>query len=157
MSAKSSSVSLSMRREATALIAMHTYHMLVNVRLASREHNHSGTTWRENERLGTHNVIPTANSECHTVTNKLWVGVDRNVGGRIVAICVPVYVTVKGMMHRDKTKTHIASVPSPVKDVGNRTSNDHNAESAQNSHSSEMDYKSNCTVYFEMGDLGRHL
>lgn len=71
MSAKSSSVSLSMRREATALIAMHTYHMLVNVRLASREHNHSGTTWRENERLGTHNVIPTANSECHTVTNKL--------------------------------------------------------------------------------------
>jgi hypothetical protein len=62
-------------------------------------------------------------------------------------------------MNCDKLKgTHIASVPSPVKDVGNRTSTVRMVSRAHGTTHviQNIKCKTKHTVRLEMGDLGRH-
>ena len=70
----------------------------------------------------TYDIIAATNCEGHSVTDKIRRSIQRYIRCRIVTVSVPVAKTVRCNVAPGNQSAHIASVPSPVRDVGNRTS-----------------------------------
>ena len=73
---------------------------------------------------GTDNVISTADGERHAVACKAGIGSEKNdIGGGIIAVSVPICdVEIRCRAVRQDRVAYMASVPSPVNEVGNLTS-----------------------------------
>lgn len=73
---------------------------------------------------GTDNVISTTDGERHAIACKAGIGSEKNdIGGGIVAVSVPICdVEIRYQCRQDRVLAYMASVPSPVNEVGNLTS-----------------------------------
>ena len=120
-------------------------------------------TWFE---WRTHYIISPPVCERHAMTDKVRIGVKRDICWGVVRVCIPVIsrhqVWILCMLCR--VRAYIASVPSPVKDVGKRTSgikrcNKYTLQfdiQSQATHSLNSRIKQ-LTMDFEICDFGWHL
>ena len=107
----------------------------------------------------THNIVPTPDRERHAMSDEIRIRVQRDVRRRIVAIRVPVdfdhRVSNKPLrsLGTDTRRTDIASDPSPVKEVGNLTSNIRVTSASL----CPTEINIQDTMNLEVGDSDRHL
>lgn len=75
--------------------------------------------------LNTYNIVPSTDRESHTITNETLLCVQSDIRRGIITLCIPEGNEVKFQTGIGYFSAYIASVPSPVREVGNRTSKHH--------------------------------
>src|ERR1700743_4023414 len=98
----------------------------------------------------TYNVVTPPNGERHPVSDKIRSRIKRYVRRRVVTVGVPERTFSKSL-RIPHVHAHIASVPSPVSDVGKRTCSQGSTPRYNYSSVTEP------TMSLEMGNLDRHV